>query len=355
MSDAVVPIASLRARLCDLSEKKSVRATDVIPFLEISDHSQRSLLFEFADEIRRKYMGDGIFLRGIVEFSNICGQDCCYCGLRRTNASLARYRMSQEEILEAVREIFSFGIKTVVLQSGEDHGLSASWLADVIREIRDSFDMAVTLSVGERSPQDYAIWKQAGADRYLLKIETTDGSLYQRLRPAADLERRLACLKELKRLGYQTGSGIMVGLPGQTLASLAEDIVFFAREDFDMIGIGPFIPHPQTPLRDGDLGSAPLVLKVLALTRILTKSAHLPATTAMGSLDRDWRAEALKVGANVLMPNFTPLKYRRLYDIYPNKRCLDEPVGVCAACADRIAEPLGRWVDYGRGDRCKIG
>ena len=222
--------------------------------------------------------------------------------------------------------------------------LRPEWLAGLIKDIKSRYEIAVTLSVGERPREDYKLWKDAGADRYLLKIETSDKKLYNSLHYGMDFENRLRCLRDLKGLGYETGSGIMVGLPGQTLRSIANDILFFKEWDFDMIGIGPFIPHGKTPLAGKQAGDVNLVLKTLALTRIVTKRANLPATTALGSLGKDFRVEGLKAGANVLMPNFTPAPYKKLYEIYPNKRCISESTGACAPCMGSIAASIGRTI-----------
>lgn len=307
-------------------------------------------IFAVADGTRKRYMGDGILLRGIVEFGSFCRNTCFYCGLHAGNTRIQRYRMTREEILESVARIARQGIQTVVLQSGEDAGLDVAWLAEVVREVKKRFGLAVTLSVGERYRQDYELWRAAGADRYLLKIESSDKELYESLHDGRLLENRLRCLFDLTLLGYQVGCGMMIGLKGQTLRHIACDIAFFAQGGFDMVGIGPFIPHAETPLRDQPAGSVPLTLKAVALTRIVTKNAHLPATTALGSMDRDYRIDGLAAGANVLMPNFTPLKYKKHYEIYPGKRCVSEPTGACGFCMEGLAASIGRTIDYSRGD-----
>ncbi len=301
-------------------------------------------LFDRADEVRKRYAGDSILLRGLVEFSNHCARRCYYCGLNAANDLLERYRLSREEILDSAARIAADNIKTVVLQSGEDPALDTAWLADIIKEIKSRHGIAVTLSAGERPRADYELWKKAGADRYLLKIETSDKGLYDNLHKGMSFENRLRCLRDLKELGYETGSGIMVGLPGQTTRSLAADVLFFRQWGFDMIGIGPFIPHEKTELAGRPAGDVGMVLKVLALTRIVMKRVNLPATTSLGSMDRDYRIEGLKGGANVLMPNYTPDKYKRLYEIYPNKRCVSESAGTCAPCMASLAASIGRLV-----------
>ena len=326
---------------------------DLEQVLSLSGQEELNVLFSFADSVRKKFCGDGIILRGIIEFSNFCVRECFYCGLNKNNRKLERYRMHKDELLKAVAYLVSCNIKTVVLQSGEDQGLDVFWLRDVILEIKSRFDIAVTLSVGEKSADDYKIWRQSGADRYLLKIETFDKDLYSSLHPHMDFKQRLDCLDVLRKLGYQVGSGNIIGLTGQTLRTIAQDIIFFKRGDFDMIGIGPFIPHQHTQLVGKPRGDVRLCLKTIALTRIVTKNAHIPATTALGSLDKDYRLEGLKCGANVLMPNFTPQPYRKLYEIYPQKRCIDEPVGACNLCIDGMAKELGRFIDYAKADSLK--
>jgi biotin synthase len=311
-------------------------------------------LFSFADQIRKEYCGDGIVLRGIIEFSSFCSRECFYCGLNKNNRKLERYRMNKDELLKAVEYLVSCNIKTVVLQSGEDQGLDVLWLKNIIEDIKSRFDLAVTLSVGERSPQDYSAWKQAGADRYLLKIETSDKELYSSMHPQMDFDQRLDCLGTLTKLGYQVGTGNIIGVPGQNIKNIAKDIIFFKQGCFDMIGIGPFIPHGDSQFSEEKKGDLLLTLKTIALTRIITRNAHIPATTALGSLDRDYRLEGLKCGANVLMPNFTPLPFRKLYEIYPGKRCMDEPVGACNFCMDSMAKSLDRFIDYSKAHSLKL-
>jgi biotin synthase len=327
----------------------SPEAGDIQRLLSLKEDKELDKVFNFADKIRKRFCKEGILLRGIVEFSNYCRNNCYYCGLNKNNKTLERYRLTIAQILDSVQRLYSCGIKTVVLQSGEDSELDAHWLKEIIAEIKLRFDIAITLSVGERRQEEYKIWKEAGADRYLLKIETSDKKLYQSLHPGMSFEGRINCLRELKELGFQVGSGNIIGLKGQTLATIAKDILFFRKEEFDMIGIGPFIPHRMTPLSGEDKGDLKLTLKTVALTRIVTRYAHLPATTALGSLGDDYRAQALRAGANVLMPNFTPQPYRRLYEIYPGKRCIDEPSGSCGSCMELMASSIGRTIDYSRG------
>jgi biotin synthase len=343
-------LLEVREAISRVTTEANPRVEDLVFLLGQEGAEEMQLIFDAADRTRRRFMGNGILLRGIVEFGSFCRNTCFYCGLHAGNSRITRYRMSASEILESVGKIASQGIQTVVLQSGEDDGLDPLWLAEVVREVKRRFAVAVTLSVGEQPQEEYALWRKAGADRYLLKIESSDKELYDSLHAGRRLETRLRCLFDLSVLGYQVGCGIMVGLPGQSLRHIAGDILFFAESRFDMIGIGPFIPHPETRFRGRPEGGVGLTLKTVALTRILTRNAHLPATIALGSMSRDYRREGLRAGANVLMPNFTPLAYKKLYEIYPGKRCVSEPTGACAFCMEGLAESIGRRIDYSRGD-----
>ncbi len=310
------------------------------------------LLFRRADAVRAAYTGDGIIVRGIVEFSNICRNRCAYCGLNADNSGLERYCMSEEEILSCARAIYRSGIRSMVLQSGESVSIRAEWLAGVIRRIKRLYPAAaVTLSSGERSRSDYALWREAGADRYLLKVETTSASLYSRLHPGMKLQARIRCLRTLKELGYQTGSGSITGLPGQTVESVAGDLLFFRRSGMGMIGIGPFIPHPQTSL-SGCAKAGPVpALRAIALARLLNPYAHIPATTALRCSSGSRAYKALECGANVVMLNFTPAVYRRLYSLYPGRadKAGEEPAGALERL--RVyAAASGRELDLSRGD-----
>jgi biotin synthase len=327
--------------------------SDLELLLRLEDPREQEMLFDAADRVRKQYIGDGILLRGLIEFSNYCVNSCYYCGLNRNNRSLERFRLSDEEILAGAALMSSQRIRTVVLQAGEDDGIDPRAFAALVREIKGRFGISITLSLGEWPRAQYALWREAGADRYLLKIESSDKGLYESLHTHRSFQNRLRCVEDLRSLGYQVGSGCMVGFRGQTPAHLAKDILYFARNDFDMIGIGPFIPHPRTPLGDQQRGGVDMTLKAVALTRIVTRNSHLPATTALGSLEQDYRIQGLKAGANVLMPNFTPVRAKKLYEIYPGKRCIDEPAGACAFCMEGLAASIGRHIDYSAGDSLK--
>lgn len=305
-------------------------------------------LFQAADRIRQLYMGDSVHLRGLIEFSNICRQNCLYCGLRRDNQVIERYHLEPQVIIDLASKAKSYGYKTVVLQSGEDSYYTVNKLILIIQEIK-KLGLAITLSIGEKTREEYAAYKQAGADRFLLRIETTDKKLYEQLDPGMSWNNRARCLVDLKNLGYETGSGSLVGLPGQTLESLAEDILFFKELNADMIGIGPFIPNGDTPLKDAAGGSFVLSLKVMALVRLLLRNINIPATTAMETLHPQGRLLALQCGANVVMPNVTEGDYRRMYALYPGKICIDDTPAHCRGCITGKIISIGRFVatDYG--------
>lgn len=338
---------------------------DLLRWLRETDPARLAELWELADATRRRHVGDAVHLRGLVEISNFCVRQCAYCGLRAGNDRLARYRLVADEIFAAARQAVEFGYGTVVLQAGEDYGLSAAWLADLIRRIKNETPLAVTLSLGERPDRELAAWREAGADRYLLRFETSDRRLFDEIHPPLGNRRcdRLAILRRLQELGYETGSGIMVGIPGQTYASVANDLDLFRQLDLDMIGIGPFIPHPATPLGSG-FGVFPpvngeqvpntelMVYKVIALTRLLRPDANIPATTALATINKkNGREQGLQRGANVFMPNLTPLKYRRLYEIYPAKACIAETDVQCHGCLRARIHGIGRQIGQGQGGR----
>ncbi len=323
---------------------------EIISLLE--DDKQNDELFSLADKIRKEYVGDEVHLRGLIEFSNICKNQCMYCGLQCTNKVVERYRIEPEQVIEIAKTASGMGYKTIVLQSGEDVYFTQDIMCHIIKEIK-SLGVALTLSIGERSFEDYKAFKDAGADRYLIRIETTDKNLYKKLHPHMDFENRLRCLKDLKGLGYEVGTGCLVGLPGQSISSLADDILFFKEIDADMIGIGPFIPHPQTPLKNSAASDFTLALKVMALVRIMLKNINIPATTAMETLNSNGRIIALQSGANVVMPNVTSTQYRDKYEIYPGKICLNDAPEKCRICIENKIKSIGRTISTDFGFRKK--
>ncbi len=311
---------------------------EIVDILKSPDTS----VFKKADEIRKKYVGDAVHLRGLIEFSNICKRNCQYCGLQCSNKNVERYRLTKEEILRIAKFGADSGYKTIVMQSGEDNYFSAKILCEIISEIK-SLGVALTLSLGERTFDEYKAFKDAGADRFLIRIETTDENLYKKMHPSADFENRKRCLRDLKKIGFETGTGCLVGLPGQTVESLADDILFFKELDADMIGIGPFISHPDTPLSNEPDGDFDLALKVMAVTRLVLPNINIPATTAMETLRKNGRVLALQSGANVVMPNLTDSEHKKLYSIYPNK------AGVTREDVALMLKDIGRYVadDFG--------
>ena len=307
----------------------------------LKDAGRNDWLFKTADKIRHENVGDNVHLRGLIEFSNICKRQCKYCGLRSENKHIERYRISVENIIEYAQNAVAMGYKTIVLQSGEDEYFSTDIMCEIIAGIKN-LGVALTLSIGERSYNDYKAFKEAGADRYLIRIETTDRNLYKQMHPNMDFDNRVECLKNLRELGYEVGTGCLVGLPGQTIESLADDILFFKKINADMVGIGPFIPHPETPLKNSPGGSFELALKVMALTRIMLPDINIPATTAMETINPNGRIIALQSGANVVMPNVTTSEYRTKYEIYPNKICITESAQKCRGCIEGKIKSIGR-------------
>ncbi len=316
----------------------------------LKDDSINEELFKAADEVRKKYLGDEVHLRGLIEFTNICKRNCMYCGLRRDNKNLNRYRLSHEEIIDFAKKAVGYGYKTLVLQGGEDDYYTIERLVPIVKDLK-SLGVALTLSIGERPFEEYEMLKKAGADRFLLRIETTDRELYEELDPGMSHENRIQCLKNLRKLGYEVGSGCLVGLPGQKIESLADDILFFKELDVDMNGIGPFIPNEDTPLKDAEGGQFELALKVMAIVRLLLPDINIPATTAMETLNKQGRVIALKCGANVVMSNVTEGEYRKLYALYPGKICTGDTPAHCRGCISGKIRGIGRIVSDGPGFR----
>ena len=314
----------------------------------LSNDSINDELFKKADNIRKLNVGDEVHLRGLIEFTNICKRQCKYCGLRSENKNPERYRILKDEIILLAKNAVNLGFRTIVLQGGEDDFYDTDKMVEIIKEIK-KLDVALTLSIGEKTYEELKVFKKAGADRYLLRIETTDKNLYKEMHPMASFDNRLNCLYDIKKLGYEVGTGVLVGLPSQTIESLADDIMFFKELNADMIGVGPFISHGDTPLKNEPNGDFWLALKVMALTRIILPDINIPATTAMETLHPNGRVIALNSGANVVMPNVTSVNYRAKYEIYPNKICINENADKCYNCITAKIKSIGRTVsnDYG--------
>jgi biotin synthase len=345
-----------------------ITRNDILVWLCETDDTRLEELWREADRVRHENVGDEVHLRGLVEFSNHCARLCGYCGLRRDNRELDRYRMTLVEILACAREAVRFGYGTVVLQSGEDFGATADWVAEVVRRIKSETALAVTLSLGERREPELLLWRHAGADRYLLRFETSNEQLYDRIHPSLPGVRsdRIALLRRLREIGYEVGSGVMVGIPGQSWDDLADDLEMFRHLDLDMIGVGPYIPHPATPLGTVMAGAETpdllpadeqvrndelTALKAVALTRLVCPHANIPSTTALATIDRDFGRElGLMRGANIVMPNLTPPEYRIGYEIYPGKACITETAEICHGCLSGRIRSIGRSIGTGRGD-----
>jgi biotin synthase len=305
-----------------------------------------------ANAVCRQSYGNSVFLRGLIEFTNHCALDCAYCGIRRSNTKAVRYRLPVDQIVELAEAGWRYGLKTFVLQGGEDPWFTADRIVEVLEGIRrvTHGQGAITLSVGIRPRQVYRRWKDAGADRYLMRFETSDEGLYSRLKGGSRLADRLRALHDLREEGFEVGSGYMVGLPGETEETRIGNALLCHELDFDMVGIGPFIPHPDTPLAGADQQPIELAVRAAALVRLLLPDANLPATTAAGSLDKQGREKMLAAGANVLMPNITPESVKKDYLLYPGKICLDESGFECINCLDIRAHLVEKALDWSRGN-----
>ena len=318
-----------------LYETHNLTDEELISLINSDDSEVSELLRQRADETRQKYYGKKVFLRGLIEISSFCKNNCLYCGIRRDNKNAQRYRLSREEILSCCENGYELGFRTFVMQGGEDAFYDDRFMCDIISEIKNRYpECAVTLSLGERSAQSYKRMKEAGADRYLLRHEAADVELYKKLHPNnMSLENRKKCLFKLKKLGYQVGAGFMVGAPFQTVENLVSDLRFMQDLQPQMIGIGPFIPHHDTPFADEKQGSLELTLRLLGIIRLMFPKVLLPATTALGTISPTGREMGLKTGCNVIMPNLSPVKVRKKYDLYDNKSVqAKKPQNVRAVC-----------------------
>ena len=344
-----------------------MKNTELIDILEKDRHLEREQwiqLFETYTDEDREYaaakaretavsqFGKSIFIRGIVEFSNVCKNDCYYCGIRKSNADCDRYRLSKEQILDCCDAGYEYGFRTFVLQSGEDKSYTTDKLCEIVSDIKKAHpDCAVTLSVGELSYDDYKRLFEAGADRYLLRHETASEEHYKKLHPAEmSWEYRMKCLEQLKQIGYQTGCGMMVGSPFQTVGDIADDMLFLERFKPEMIGMGPFIPHKDTPFKDKPAGSYELTLFLISLCRLMLPDCLIPATTALGTIRPDGREKGVLAGANVVMPNLSPMDVRKKYLLYDGKICTGDESAQCRACLERRMESIGYKVEITRGD-----
>ena len=339
-------------RILRLKEERKLSKEDWTALIATHTEAEREFAAAIAREIAESRFGKNVYFRGIVEYSNICKNDCYYCGIRKSNACVSRYRLTEEEILESCREGYAIGYRTFVLQGGEDGWWTDEKAVPLVSVIRREFpDCAITLSMGERSEESCRKLFEAGADRYLLRHETATPEHYRQLHPGdMTLETRMECLRTLRRIGYQTGAGMMVGSPGQTAEHLAADMVFLSAFQPEMVGIGPFLPHKDTPFRDEKPGSAEMTLFLLALTRIMLPDVLLPATTALGTLQGDGRKNGVLHGCNVVMPNLSPMSVRKKYMLYNEKAGIGLTAEESLALLTKQMEEIGYSVLRTRGD-----
>lgn len=344
----------LKDLIIRLKSSRILEKKDFIQLLEgLSGNSDAvAFLQKEAQDTAREHFGRNIYVRGLIEFTNYCRNDCYYCGIRRSNLNADRYHLSKGQILDCCRSGYDLGFRTFVLQGGEDMSYSDDAVTEIIASIRQLYpDCAITLSVGERHPDTYKKWFDAGANRYLLRHETADPDHYAKLHPSAlSSENRKNCLRRLKAIGYQTGTGFMVGSPWQTPENLAEDLGFIHELQPEMIGIGPFIPHIDTPFRDFPAGTLEQTLHLISILRLMRPDALIPATTALGTIHPQGRELGILAGANVVMPNLSPVNVRDKYLLYNNKICTGEEAAECRDCLDRRLESIGYHILTDRGD-----
>ncbi|MBT3375201.1 MAG: [FeFe] hydrogenase H-cluster radical SAM maturase HydE [Lentisphaerae bacterium] len=330
--------------------------SDMRYLLELTDDADLKALFAAAYAVKRQYVGTKAFFRGIIEFSNICRKDCYYCGIRKSNGDVRRFDMEPEEIIDAAVWAHGNDYGSIVLQSGERCDAAfVDRIESVLLRIRErtNGDLGITLSLGEQERETYRRWFAAGAHRYLLRIETTSPILYAKLHPEDHrLDARLTCLEDLRKVGYQVGTGVMIGLPSQTVDDLIEDILFFLANDIDMIGMGPYIVHQDTPLASevetfDERHQLLMGLKMIAVTRLVLRDVNIAATTALQALDHQGREAGLQAGANIIMPNVTDTKYRAAYQLYDNKPCTDENSSMCKGCLNRRITLIGESIGFG--------
>ena len=335
-----------------LKNKNKLSVDDFQYVLENYTKEDFDYIKDIASKIAIENFGKKIYFRGIIEFSNICKNDCLYCGIRRSNDNVDRYRLTLDEILECCAEGYEYGYRTFVLQSGEDGHFNDETMVNVVSSIREKYkDCAITLSIGERSGESYKKLFDAGANRFLLRHEAANKELYEKIHPSVQSwEERFRCLRDLKDIGYQVGAGMMIGVPYQTLRNIAEDLVFIQNFNPHMVGIGPFIPHKDTPFRNEKAGSIEISLLTLSLVRIMLPKVLLPSTTALGSLDGEGRKQGVLHGCNVIMPNLSPMSVRKKYLLYDNKAGIENDAKTSIDILRKQMEEIGYEVVVTRGD-----
>ncbi|MDO4530719.1 MAG: [FeFe] hydrogenase H-cluster radical SAM maturase HydE [Bacillota bacterium] len=347
----------MRDLILKLEKERSLSKAEWMRLIGERTPESSAFLLERAQAVRHAFYGRSIYIRGLIEFTNHCKNDCYYCGIRCSNRSLSRYRMTEAEILSCCQNGYELGFRTFVLQGGEDNWFTQERMTALIAKIRHAFpDCAITLSVGEREREEYQAYFDAGADRFLLRHETAEEAHYRQLHPKGmELQHRKECLWHLKEIGYQTGSGIMVGTPGQKTEHLAEDMLFLQELRPQMVGIGPFLPHKDTPFSGAQAGSLELTLYLLGLVRLLLPTALIPATTALSTLHPEGRRRGILAGANVLMPNLSPVENRKNYSLYDNKRCMDSEAAEGLFLLKEEMKEIGYEIVMDRGDAIAEG
>lgn len=335
-----------------LYEQQTLTKQQFKQLIEQRNTEDDKYLFEKARYLQQKTFSNVVYLRGLIEFSNYCKSDCYYCGIRKSNTLVQRYHLTKQEILDCCRMGYDFGFRTFVLQSGEDLSYTDNDICDIIRSIKSLFpDVAITLSIGEKTRQQYQMYYDAGCDRYLLRHETASKQLYQKLHPFNQtMENRIRCLYDLKEIGYQVGAGMMLQAPFQTVDDLVEDLLFLKQLQPHMIGIGPFIPHHQTPFKDFPAGDVETNLFFIGVLRLMFPKANIPATTALGTIDPIGREKGILAGANVIMPNLSPNDVRKYYLLYDGKICTDESSAMCNLCMEGRLSKIGYVTKKVRGD-----
>lgn len=341
----------MKTLINQLYDKHYLERDQLLSLLDQMTEEDKVYLHQCADRTRKQHYGNKVYMRGLIEFTNYCTNNCLYCGIRRSNSNADRYRLTQEEILSCAKEGYRLGYRTFVLQGGEDPFYTDDKIVEIIKAVKSTFsDCAITLSIGEKSYDSYKKFFDAGTDRYLLRHETNSRHLYERLHPDMDYDNRIRCLKDLKAIGYQIGAGFMVGLPGQSNEDLVNDLVFLKELDPHMVGIGPFIPQKDTPLGEENGGTAKMTYTLLSLIRLMLPKVLLPATTALGSISLKGRENGLKSGANIVMPNLSPTNVRDKYLLYDGKICTGDEAAHCRHCIEGRIQSAGYEVDMSRGD-----
>ena len=346
----------MRELIDKLYKNHNLEREEFIYLIENFNKDTSEYLFSLAQTTSQEHFQKEVYIRGLIEFTNYCKNDCYYCGIRRSNKNVSRYRLNKEEILSCCQNGYELGFRTFVLQGGEDLAFTDEIMIDIIKAMREGYpDCAITLSIGEKSYGQYQAYYEAGANRFLLRHETANEEHYKKLHPESlSLENRKECLRNLKKIGYQVGTGFMVGSPYQTPECLAEDLAFIKELSPQMVGIGPFIPHKETPFKDFPAGSMDLTLFLIGMLRLMLPNALIPATTALGTIDPKGREKGILSGSNVLMPNLSPIGVRKKYELYDNKICTGEEAAECNVCLRNRVSSIGYNVVEKRGDFVEI-